>query len=142
MGAERCLPDCSGTLYSTKVTTAPFRKCDGASMGLTALCTVGSEKMRGVPTSWAKGVLKDYTKNNATVGNCKMRKTYKSSRINNNRTVDCRSELKRVSPPLRIYIINETIEETLFPFFTAARLCYVGSEDLHAHRHKGPYGQV
>ena len=39
MGSEACHPDCSGTVYTTKVTSAPFRKCGTANMELSRLCS-------------------------------------------------------------------------------------------------------
>ena len=39
MGSEACHPDCSGTVYVTKVTSAPFRKCGPANMELSQLCS-------------------------------------------------------------------------------------------------------
>lgn len=61
MGAELCYPDCASTVYSTRVTTAPFRKCDPANMGLSRLCKLSS---RGgpVPQKWGDAVLETYKK--------------------------------------------------------------------------------
>ena len=39
MGSEACHPDCSGTVYTTKVTSAPFRKCGAANMELSRRCS-------------------------------------------------------------------------------------------------------
>ena len=52
-------PDCASTVYSTRVTTAPFRKCDPANMGLSRLCKLSS---RGgpVPQKWGDAVLETY----------------------------------------------------------------------------------
>ena len=62
LGSALCLPDCASTVYSTKVTTAPFRKCDEANMGLSRLCTIGKQSSGGgpVPQKWAENVLGSY----------------------------------------------------------------------------------
>ena len=64
MGANLCFPDCASTVYSTKVTTAPFRKCDAANMGLSRLCKIGHGTSGPVPQKWADAVLEAY-KNSA-----------------------------------------------------------------------------
>ena len=40
IGTEVCLPDCGGTEYDVSISTAPFRRCDQANMGLSLLCRV------------------------------------------------------------------------------------------------------
>ena len=61
MGSELCLPDCAGTLYTTRVTAAPFRECDDANMGLSRLCRIERGTNGGpVPQKWAESVLRDY----------------------------------------------------------------------------------
>ena len=40
MGSEACHPDCTGTVYTTKVTSAPFRRCGAANMELSRLCSI------------------------------------------------------------------------------------------------------
>ena len=60
LGAELCYPDCESTVYSTKVTTAPFRNCDQSNMGLSRLCTIGRQSNGPVPQKWADDVLRAY----------------------------------------------------------------------------------
>ncbi len=68
MGEELCLPDCSGTIYTTTVSSAAFRKCDDANMGLTMLCTVDAEGGNSpVPQKWAEDVLREYRKSGSEV---------------------------------------------------------------------------
>ena len=58
---QLCFPDCASTVYSTSVTTAPFRKCDPANMGLSRLCKVSPSGSSGlVPQKWGEAVLDSY----------------------------------------------------------------------------------
>ncbi len=42
VGSEVCLPNCGGTTYTITSSSAPFRRCDQANMGLSLLCHLGS----------------------------------------------------------------------------------------------------
>ena len=57
-----CLPDCAGTVYSARVTTAPFRRCDAANMGLSRLCKPSSlgDGDGPVPQKWGGAVVDAY----------------------------------------------------------------------------------
>ena len=60
-----CLPDCAGTVYSARVTTAPFRRCDAANMGLSRLCRPSSLGDGPVPQKWGEAVVDAYKKSPA-----------------------------------------------------------------------------
>ena len=62
-----CLPDCAGTVYSARVTTAPFRRCDAANMGLSRLCKPSSLGDGPVPQKWRGAVVDAYK--NSPAGN-------------------------------------------------------------------------
>ena len=49
VGSESCLPKCGGTDYEVQVTSAPFRRCDSANLGLSTLCHLGEPI---VPQMW------------------------------------------------------------------------------------------
>jgi hypothetical protein len=53
----RCLPNCGGTSYDITVTSAPFRHCDQANMGLTRLCDLDTKLS---PQKWADLILESY----------------------------------------------------------------------------------
>jgi len=53
----RCLPNCGGTSYDITVTSAPFRQCDQANMGLTRLCDLDTKLS---PQKWADLILESY----------------------------------------------------------------------------------
>ena len=53
-------------MYSARVTTAPFRRCDAANMGLSRLCKPSSLGGGGpVPQKWGEAVVDSY-KNSPT----------------------------------------------------------------------------
>ena len=56
-GMARCLPNCGGTTYEMTVTSAPFRQCDQANMGLTRLCDLNVNLN---PQKWADLILNSY----------------------------------------------------------------------------------
>ena len=56
-GMARCLPNCGGTTYEMTVTSAPFRQCDQANMGLTRLCDLNADLH---PQKWGDLILNSY----------------------------------------------------------------------------------
>ena len=67
IGTEVCLPNCAETKYTVSVTSAPFRDCDQANLGLTPQCSidVGPDAIK--PHKWAEiveaaygGIVPDY----------------------------------------------------------------------------------
>ena len=54
---DKCLPDCSTTLYHASVTAAPFRRCDYKNLGISYLCNF-DEKID--PPIWGQQVLDQY----------------------------------------------------------------------------------
>ena len=56
---SHCLPDCTGTVYDTRVSTAPFRKCDHTSLGMSGLCDFENDDMN--PAMWRQQVQEEYT---------------------------------------------------------------------------------
>ena len=59
VGSESCLPNCEGTDYEVQVTSAPFRRCDSANLGLSTLCHLGEPV---VPQMWGSSVQDLYGK--------------------------------------------------------------------------------
>ena len=53
-----CLPDCSYTIYETSVASAPFRKCDLSSYGVSQFCSANAPQ----PTIYADQVLEKLKK--------------------------------------------------------------------------------
>lgn len=55
---DHCLPDCTGTVYETRVSTAPFRKCDRTSLGVSGMCDLENDDMN--PAMWRQQVQEEY----------------------------------------------------------------------------------
>ncbi len=53
---SHCRPDCETTIYSTKVTTSPLRKCEVQNMGISFLCNFFDPTLPE-PKHWANHVL-------------------------------------------------------------------------------------
>ena len=60
VGSEACLPNCGGTDYEVTITSAPFRRCDSANLGLSTLCHLGEPI---VPQMWGS-LIQDLYDNN------------------------------------------------------------------------------
>lgn len=58
IGTELCLPSCEGVEYQTSITSAPYRSCDQANLGLTEFCNIDMETQGA--HMWADLVLEDY----------------------------------------------------------------------------------
>ena len=54
---NKCLPDCSTTLYHASVTAAPFRRCDYKNLGISHLCNFD---LNMNPPIWGQQVLEQY----------------------------------------------------------------------------------
>ena len=55
---SHCLPDCTSTVYETRISTAPFRKCDHTNLGVSRLCDFENDDM--VPAMWRQQVQDEY----------------------------------------------------------------------------------
>ena len=56
---DKCLPDCSTTLYHTSITAAPFRKCGFKNLGVSYLCNFERDLK---PPIWGQSVIDQYKK--------------------------------------------------------------------------------
>ena len=54
IGTELCLPNCAETVYSVSVTSAPFRDCDQANLGLSPQCAIDLGPNAIKPHKWAE----------------------------------------------------------------------------------------
>ena len=55
---SHCLTDCEGSIYDTRVYTAPFLPCDHTNLGVNELCDFDNDYMN--PHMWAKQVQDEY----------------------------------------------------------------------------------
>ena len=55
---SHCLPDCTSTVFATRVSTAPFRKCDHTNLGISTMCDFNNNDMN--PAIWRQEVQKEY----------------------------------------------------------------------------------
>ena len=55
---SHCLPDCTSTVYETRVSTAPFRSCDHTNLGVSGLCDFENDGMN--PAMWRQQVQVEY----------------------------------------------------------------------------------
>ena len=60
---NHCLPDCDGSIFETKVTSAAFQRCDHTNIGASTFCDL--ETMYLNPTMWAEDARNQF---NATAG--------------------------------------------------------------------------
>ncbi len=56
---EHCLPDCSGTQYSTSLSVSPFRRCDYRNLGVSSLCNLNDATLPE-PRIWGAQVIREY----------------------------------------------------------------------------------
>jgi hypothetical protein len=63
---KRCLPDCSGTQFSTSMAMSPFRRCDYKNLGVSYLCNLGDPELPE-PRIWGGTVLREYGKRSGDV---------------------------------------------------------------------------
>lgn len=54
---DYCLPDCKGTIYTSSVTAAPFRRCDYKNLGVSFLCNFDANIE---PPVWGQNVVDQY----------------------------------------------------------------------------------
>lgn len=54
-----CMSDCSGTIYQQQIISAPFRKCDSSSLGVSKLCNLNNKDLPQ-PTMFGSQVLNEY----------------------------------------------------------------------------------
>ena len=65
---QHCLPDCEETLYSAKVSAAPFHRCDFRTIQVNPLCNLattedsGTVLMMGTAPIWGASVIEQYRK--------------------------------------------------------------------------------
>ena len=55
---DHCLPNCEETTYSSSVTSAPFRRCDYRSLGVSSVCRIFDTDFE--PRSFYHTVEKEY----------------------------------------------------------------------------------
>ena len=63
---NKCLPDCSTTLYHASVTAAPFRRCDYKNLGISHLCDFD---LNMNPPIWGQQVLEQYKDETSEIPN-------------------------------------------------------------------------
>ena len=55
---SECLPDCTSTIYSTRVSAAPFRPCDHTNIGSSSMCDLENNDMN--PSIWRQMVQDEF----------------------------------------------------------------------------------
>ena len=55
---SECLPDCSSTIYSSRVSAAPFRPCDHTNLGSSPMCDLENNDMN--PAIWRQMVQEEF----------------------------------------------------------------------------------
>ena len=53
-----CLTDCEGTIYRTRMSSAPFMPCDHTNLGVNGLCDLNNEELQ--PPIWKELVMAEY----------------------------------------------------------------------------------
>ena len=56
---DHCLPDCTDTIYQSRVSAAPFRTCDHTNLGASTLCDFDNLDMN--PPIWSNMVEEEFT---------------------------------------------------------------------------------
>ena len=78
---KHCLPDCTTTMYESKVTSAPFRACDHTNLGLSSLCDLEDTDLN--PAMWAQAVEDEFRFEDETVPDFARPRAGKMSNIRN-----------------------------------------------------------
>ena len=55
---KECLPDCTSTIYTSKVSAAPFRPCDHTNLGSSPMCDLENKDMN--PSIWRQMVQDEF----------------------------------------------------------------------------------
>ena len=80
---ERCLPDCVDNIFETKVTAAPFRKCDHTNLGTSMLCDLETSDLN--PSIWSQEARDEFQAKISNIPDYLLRNPENKTKLTNRR---------------------------------------------------------